>query len=111
MAWRSCRLRANRLFGLVVLLVGFSPMAGIAQELDGAGLADACTSCHGKDLKGVGDVPPLAGRSPTYIARQLIDFQTGSRTGPAAAPMAMVTQSMKNDDMVALAAYIASRKP
>lgn len=77
----------------------------------GPGGSLACTSCHGKDLKGVGDVPPLAGRSPTYIARQLIDFQTGSRTGPAAAPMAMVTQSMKNDDMVALAAYIASRKP
>lgn len=71
----------------------------------------ACTTCHGKDLKGVGDVPPLAGRSPTYIARQLIDFQNGSRGGPQAAPMAMVTQSMKNDDIVALSAYIASRKP
>ena len=33
----------------------------------------ACGTCHGADLKGLGPVPPLAGRSPSYTVRQLFD--------------------------------------
>ena len=40
-----------------------------------------CTVCHGPELKGLGPVPALAGRSPSYMARQLYDFQTGIRNG------------------------------
>ena len=41
----------------------------------------ACTACHGTDLRGLGPVPTLAGRSPSYIARQLYDMQHGNRKG------------------------------
>ncbi len=44
------------------------------------------------------------------IARQLYDFQTGSRGGPQAAIMAQIVKDMSNKDMVALAAYLASRR-
>lgn len=71
----------------------------------------ACVSCHGPQLRGVGDVPPLAGRSPGYLVRELNDFRSGARTGPSAAPMAMVTKDMKNADMLVVAAYIGSLKP
>ncbi|MGH6878460.1 MAG: c-type cytochrome, partial [Rhizomicrobium sp.] len=42
-----------------------------------------CRSCHGADLKGSGAVPGLAGRSPSYLARQLYDIKHGTRKGPA----------------------------
>jgi cytochrome c553 len=35
-------------------------------------------------LKGLGNVPGLAGWSPSYIVRQLYDLQSGARAGAAA---------------------------
>jgi len=43
--------------------------------------------------------------------RQLIQFQDGSRSGPAAAPMQQIATTLGVDDMIAAAAYAASRKP
>ncbi|HKH94092.1 MAG TPA: hypothetical protein VKA54_19960 [Gemmatimonadaceae bacterium] len=70
-----------------------------------------CASCHGADLRGVKLVPPLAGRSPSYMLRQLIAFRTGARDTPAAVPMREVAATMTIDDMVAAAAYAGSRAP
>lgn len=71
----------------------------------------ACTACHGEDLLGLGNVPPLAGRSPTYLVRQLNDFRTGARTGPVAALMTPVVEPMQYEDMVALAAFLGALQP
>ena len=57
---------------------------------DGADKTIACSGCHGADLKGAGDVPGIAGRSPSYIMRQLFDIQSGLRAGTAIAPMVPV---------------------
>jgi len=70
-----------------------------------------CSLCHGPDLKGVGDVPSIAGRSPSYIGRQLFDIQHGSRAGAGSALMAPVVARMTNADRVAIAAYLASLRP
>ena len=48
----------------------------------GAGKTVPCGICHGPDLKGLGPIPSIAGRSPSYIVRQLYDFQHGERAGP-----------------------------
>ncbi|GAC1613167.1 MAG: c-type cytochrome [Novosphingobium sp.] len=69
----------------------------------------ACASCHGQDLRGQGLIPPLAGRSASYLARQLANFQRGARNAPADAPMRQVAAHMSEDDVIALAAYLASR--
>jgi cytochrome c553 len=69
-----------------------------------------CTSCHGPDLHGRGDVPHIAGRSPSYILRQLYDIQKGNRAG-AVAPMQQVVAGLKLNDMIAIAAYVASLEP
>jgi cytochrome c553 len=45
------------------------------------GKTTPCTACHAPDLMGVGKVPPIAGRSPSYLARQLFDIQQGTRRG------------------------------
>jgi cytochrome c553 len=70
-----------------------------------------CTSCHGPDLRGVQLVPPIAGRSPSYLLRQLIGFRTGARNGATSAPMHDVVATMSIQDMVAAAAYAGSRAP
>lgn len=69
----------------------------------------ACSACHGVDLRGVANIPPIAGRSPTYLVRQLRDLQTGARRGSDAALMSPVVKDMTPDDMIALAAFLASR--
>lgn len=70
-----------------------------------------CTLCHGADLKGVGPVPGLAARSPIYIVRQLYSFQHGLRNGLWTGLMKDAVAKLTTDDMVATAAYTASRKP
>ena len=70
-----------------------------------------CGICHGPGLNGVGPIPGLAGRSPSYIVRQLWDFQHGVRTGPWSPLMAPNVINLTLDDMVALAAYAASLPP
>ena len=71
----------------------------------------ACGDCHGADLRGMGLAPPIAGRSPSYIARQLFDMRAGARGGEAAALMKDVVARLTNDDIIALTAYVASREP
>jgi cytochrome c553 len=77
----------------------------------GRGKTIACATCHGPGLKGAGDVPPLAGRSPSYIVRQLYDFQSGARAGALSAPMKDVVPKLTIEDMVSIAAYAASLSP
>jgi cytochrome c553 len=71
----------------------------------------ACALCHGENLHGLGPVPRLAGRSPSYIARQLYDLQTGSRKGLWSPLMTEVVAKLTPADIVALSAYIASLSP
>ena len=69
----------------------------------------ACAGCHGTDLKGDNVFPPIAGRSPTYVVRQLYDFQVGARAGRGATKMKASVKNLDHDDMIAVAAYLATR--
>ena len=69
----------------------------------------ACAGCHGADLRGLGDVPHIIGRSPMYVFRQLNDIKLGQRTGPSAETMLPVVANLSQDDMVAISGYLASR--
>jgi len=84
---------------------------GAAIAKKGIGAAPACESCHGAKLQGVGDIPYLAGRSPTYIARELILFREGKRSDPAAAPMRAEAAALTVPEMIDVASYAASQKP
>jgi len=68
----------------------------------------ACAVCHGPDLQGLAEVPGIAGRSPSYLTRQLYDMQQGTRHGAFAALMQPVVANLKDEDFVAIAAYVAS---
>jgi cytochrome c553 len=77
----------------------------------GAGKTTACAICHGAQLKGLGPVPALAGRSPSYIVRQLYDIQHGVRNGEWSELMKSVVAGLSEEDLVAIAAYTASLAP
>jgi cytochrome c553 len=88
--------------------VAYVPKGAVAK---GQRLATAlgCASCHGEGLRGMeGGGPAIAGRSPSYLARQLYDFQHGSRHGEMAAPMLPVVANLTAADIVNLTAYLAS---
>ena len=82
---------------------------GEALVTTGGGKTTRCSVCHGADLKGLGPVPGIAGRSPSYTVRQLFDTQRGMRKGVWADLMKPVVANLSNDDMLAIAAYTASR--
>ncbi|MGE0864013.1 MAG: cytochrome c [Vicinamibacterales bacterium] len=96
--------------------VAYVPKGSIARgealvTTGGAGKTVACGTCHGSDLKGLGPVPPLAGRSPSYTVRQLFDMQQGVRKGPWSPLMKAAVEKLTVEDMIAIAAYTASREP
>lgn len=93
--------------------IAYAPVGSIKQGealvTTGGGKTIACGICHGADLQGVGNVPGIAGRSPSYLVRQMYDMQAGTRRGPGAALMEPVVEKLTNEDYVAMAAYISSR--
>ena len=70
-----------------------------------------CRTCHGPDLRGVWVIPRIAGRSPSYIFRQLYDFKHGDRAGIGSALMKQTVASLSEDDMLSLSAYLATLPP
>jgi cytochrome c553 len=97
--------------GFIAYVPPGSIKKGEALVKNGNSKTVACAICHGEGLKGLGDIPRLAGVHPIYIVRQLNNFQTGSNTSTAAAPMKQVVDKLTQDDMVAIAAYTASLAP
>jgi cytochrome c553 len=102
--------------GFVAYVPPGSIAKGEALVTAGGGKTVPCGTCHGPTLQGMtvpgmGEVPAIAGRHPNYIVRQLWNIQNGDRTGPSAALMRPVVEKLSNDDMLAIAAYVASRAP
>ncbi|OFW00755.1 MAG: hypothetical protein A3I61_19560 [Acidobacteria bacterium RIFCSPLOWO2_02_FULL_68_18] len=91
-------------------MVAYVPVGSLArgEELvtKGGGRTVQCTACHGADLQGVGATPPIADRQASYLARQLYDFQAGTRESALMQP---VVAKLTEDDIIAIAAYVASK--
>ena len=71
----------------------------------------ACTICHGDDLRGLADVPRLAGLHSIYLVRQLYLYQNGERDGLGAELMEKPVAQLNNEDVVAISAYLGSLAP
>ncbi len=96
--------------------VAYAPVGSVkkGEELaktGGNGKTTACIVCHGPTLTGVGQIPAIIGRSPSYVVRQLYDFQAGTRNGTLSPLMKPVVEKLDTADMVDLAAYLSSIKP
>jgi cytochrome c553 len=97
--------------GFIAYVPPGSLKKGEALVRTGDGKVTACTACHGADLRGLGPVPALAGRSPSYLARQLYDIQHGNRAGAWSPLMVPVVTKLDSDDLLNAAAYLASLQP
>ena len=96
--------------------IAYVPPGSIARGKElaatgGNGRTVQCAVCHGPDLKGLGPIPGIAGRSPSYLIRQFYDFKHGARAGIGSALMKPTVEKLTLDDMIALAAYAASLTP
>jgi cytochrome c553 len=106
----KARLRDPR-SGFVAYVPTGSLSKGRALANGGGGKTVACNICHGDGLKGLGNVPRLAGNHPIYLARQLHLFKEGDRTGPDSALMKKPVMNLTDADILNLSAYIASLPP
>jgi cytochrome c553 len=96
--------------------IAYVPVGSIAKgealvTTGGNGRTIACGSCHGANLEGLGPVPGIAGRSPSYLARQMYDMQAGARNGEWTQLMKPVVAKLTEADLVNIAAYVSSRRP
>ena len=96
--------------------IAYAPIGSIKKgealvTTGGRGRTVACGACHGADLKGLGPVPGLAGRSPSYMVRQMYDMQVGARHGVWTDLMKPVVAKLTDEDFVSIAAYLSSRTP
>ena len=96
--------------------VAYVPKGAIAKgealaKTGGDGKTVPCGICHGPTLHGLADIPPLAGRTPNHMVRQMFMIQNGDRAGPQSALMAQVVAKLSVEDMLNLAAYAASLEP
>jgi cytochrome c553 len=96
--------------------VAYVPVGSIKRGEDlvrtgGNGKTIHCGLCHGADMRGLGPVPGIAGRSPSYMVRQLWDMQQRNRVGVWSPLMQESVSQLTEADMVAIAAYLASRTP
>jgi cytochrome c553 len=99
------RLRSPR-SGFVAYVPVGSVAKGEALVTKGAGKTVQCGVCHGADLQGLANVPGIADRPVSYIVRQLVDMQHGTRQSAVMKP---VVANLNHEDMMAIGAYLGSR--
>jgi len=95
--------------GFIAYVPPGSIKKGEALVTNGAGKTTQCAVCHGTNLQGLGPVPGIAGRSPSYLVRQLYDMQQGVRKGEWTDLMKPVVAKLTPEDMINIVAYTASR--
>lgn len=88
------------------------PQAGPANEaLMAAGRklsqANRCAACHKDDYSGTQATPRLAGQREDYLLKSLRSFKASTRTGGAMAAMPEVVMPLADDDLKALAHFLA----
>lgn len=77
----------------------------------GEGRTVACTQCHLANLKGTDQIPPIAGRSPTYLLRQMLAFRNGVRINENSVQMNAVVEKLTLEEMIDIVAYVSSLYP
>jgi cytochrome c553 len=93
--------------------IAYVPMGAVAKGKDivttgSGGKTIACTVCHGENLNGIGPIPGIAARSPSYLARQLWDIKQGARHGEMTTLMKPVVANLTADDILNITAYVSS---
>jgi len=70
-----------------------------------------CASCHTDNYAGTKATARLAGQREEYLIKALNEFKSGQRSGGAMAAMADVAYALSEEEIYALAHYLAHFKP
>lgn len=81
----------------------------LAQTGEKLSVEHRCKSCHGDDFAGKLAAARLAGQREDVLLKALRDFKAGVRVGSGMASMTDVVYALNDDDMRALARYMAKR--
>jgi|TARA_B110000285_G_scaffold107371_1_gene122054 cytochrome c553 len=77
----------------------------------GSELVASCAACHGSDGNSMNsDWPKLAGQNQRYIYEQLQYFKDGERNNVLMMAVIPYLQSLKDDDLLDIAAFYSSKK-
>ena len=66
-----------------------------------------CASCHTDSFAGTKAVARIAGQREDYLVKSLRDYKAGQRVGGGGAAMADVAYSLSEEEITALAHYLA----
>ena len=92
-----------------------APATAGASDLDGAMLfkTKTCFTCHGADAKTpiLPMYPKLAGQNAEYALAQMKDIKSGARANGQSAAMKGVMHLVTDDEMQAIAEYVAGLTP
>ncbi len=106
-------IKSNHKVVLISALLAVSPLS--AHALDGAELYNTktCFTCHGKDGKTtiMPAYPKVAGQNEAYTLQQLKDIKSGARANGMSAAMKGIMHLVSDEEMEALAKYIATMEP
>ena len=106
------RVNCKTVAMMAILLVASSPST---YALDGAELykTKTCFTCHGKDGKTpiLPGYPKIAGQNAEYSLQQMKDIKSGARANGMSAAMKGIMHLVSDEEMKALADYMATMAP
>jgi cytochrome c553 len=85
------------------------PPQSLAQQAETAIGSIGCTSCHLDHYQGAGTTPRLAGQFDDYLKKTMLDFKSGARANNPG--MTGLMKAISDEDIAAIAAYLASFTP
>src|SRR3954471_4515426 len=80
---------------------------GLSRKGAEAAAGRRCASCHGDSYAGTKSVARVAGQREDYLVKALNDYKSGVRSGGAMAAMADVAYPLSEEEIEALAHYLA----
>lgn len=89
-------------------LVVYSPVAAAENSDTAAQFAAECAQCHGRAARGMASFPSLLGKSEEHLAERLHSYRERERVGPNSMLMFGPAADLSDEDIAALAAYIAT---
>jgi cytochrome c553 len=79
----------------------------LSQKGAQAAVGRRCASCHTDTFAGTKAVARIAGQREEYLLKALHDYKSGARSGGGVAAMADVAYPLSEEEITALAHYLA----
>ena len=96
-------------------VISVASLSGTLMAADGAALymSKTCVACHGKDGKTpiMPTYPKIAGQNKEYAIQQMKDIKSGARSNGMTAAMKGVMHLVSDEEIAALAEYVAGLAP